>query len=141
MQLKKSTGHAIRIILVLDYQKKATVPEIAKLLNVKVSYVKKLITKLKEEGYVSSKNGYGGGFELAKKLNDITLWDIINSTEETTKINFCLEENHACSQNVVGGCKVRNVFFDIQKELEDGFSKYTFQDILQNEQEKMKIRL
>lgn len=140
MQLKKSTGHAIRIILVLDYKKKATVPEIAKLLNVKVSYVKKLITKLREDGLVSSKNGYGGGFELIKKLKDITLWDIINITEETTKINYCLEENHYCSQATLGGCEVRKVFCDIQKELEAGFSKYTFQDILQNEQENMQVR-
>ena len=53
--------------------------------------------------------------DYAKKTEDISLFDIISSTEVTMKLNRCLEEDGFCSRNATEHCKVHKILLDVQQ--------------------------
>lgn len=131
MQMKKATSYAICIIVGLAQQEqRKTVLELSKILKVKESYIKKIMKKLKDFDYVTSIYGYGGGYELKKASKDITLWDIVCIMEGNIGINYFLDECHHCSGNRKDRCFVRKVYCEMQRDIEEGLSYYTIQDLL-----------
>lgn len=50
-----------------------------------------------------------------EKTEDISLFDIISSTEVTMKLNRCLEEDGFCSRNATEHCKVHKILLDVQQ--------------------------
>ena len=55
-----------------------------------------------------------GGYSLAKSSDEISLYDVISSTEVTMAINKCLETNGVCSRNCIGTCRIRKILFNLQ---------------------------
>lgn len=55
-------------------------------LQLSPSYTKKISRKLVSGGIITSSQGVGGGFTLAKKPGDITLLDVVQSIEGTSRL-------------------------------------------------------
>ena len=88
MQLKITTDYAIRIVYYLACRGEAiTASELAYELKIPESYIPKITKKLKEANIITACEGIKGGYSLAKKIEDISLFDIISSTEVTMKLN------------------------------------------------------
>lgn len=47
--------------------------------GVSVPFLKKIVRSLKAAGLVQSKEGVGGGYTLARKPENIALWDIVSA--------------------------------------------------------------
>ena len=98
MQLKNTTDYAIRIVCHLAmHSETVTTSELASELKVPGSYIPKITKKLKDANIITASEGLKGGYSLAKKPEDISLYDIISATEVTMKINRCLEKDGFCS--------------------------------------------
>jgi DNA-binding IscR family transcriptional regulator len=54
----------------------ATSETIAQMLNTNPVVVRRTMAGLRDQGYVSSEKGHGGGWTLARRLEDITLLDV-----------------------------------------------------------------
>ena len=94
MQLKLTTEYAIRIALYLAEQNGVcTSKEIAEYTQISPNYVLKILRVLAKASLVQNHIGVYGGFSLCKHPRDITLLDIVSSTESTIKISYCLEQN------------------------------------------------
>jgi len=122
-----------------------SIKEISSAERISPEFLEQLFFKLKKAMIISSVRGPGGGFNLAKDLNDITVKDIFDAVGEgldLTPCTSCSEDAPACLdqeeclsydvwkaaadqiqgyfgtlnlQNILDG-KVRN-FFDPQKEI------------------------
>ena len=84
-------------------------------LKIPESYIPKITKKLKEANIITACEGIKGGYSLVKKTEDISLFDIISSTEVTMKLNRCLEEDGFCSRNATEHCKVHKILLDVQQ--------------------------
>lgn len=116
MQLKITTDYAIRIVYYLACRSEViTASELAYELKIPESYIPKITKKLKEANIITACEGIKGGYSLAKKTEDISLFDIISSTEVTMKLNHCLEEDGFCSRNATEHCKVHKILLDVQQ--------------------------
>ena len=116
MQLKITTDYAIRIVYYLACRSEViTASELAYELKIPESYIPKITKKLKEANIITACEGIKGGYSLAKKTEDISLFDIISSTEVTMKLNRCLEEDGFCSRNATELCKVHKILLDVQQ--------------------------
>lgn len=92
MQLNISTDYAIRIVYYLALKgDTATSSEISGQMGVPQSVIATLATPLQKAGLLSTQRGAGGGFTLSRRPEDISLHEIINLMEGTTRINCCLE--------------------------------------------------
>jgi len=70
--------------------------------KISLSYLEQLFGKLRRFGLVESVRGPGGGYYLAKKMDDITVADIILAVDETMDSTQCgglgnCHDEHECT--------------------------------------------
>lgn len=134
MQLKISTDYAIRIVLYLAItQTAATSAEISTQMCIPQSVVATLAMPLQKAGILTTLRGVGGGFALSRRPEDISLHEIINLMEGTTRINCCLESEDACSRNATAICKVHKFYLQEQAKLDKSFQEMTIARLLRDE--------
>lgn len=132
MQLNITTDYAIRIVLYLATVKRlACAAEIAENVGISANYLNRVATMLKKENLILSRNGANGGFLLAKEPKDISLFDIIDIMEGTTRLNRCLEDDHFCSRNAADTCPVRKALCKVQGAVERELAAVSIADLLQ----------
>lgn len=140
MQLIITTDYAIRLVYYLSMEKEMkNTTVIANALGIPASYVQKVVKPLKEAGILEAVEGLQGGYRLAKKSDQITLFDIISATEKTMKINRCLETDAYCSRFAVPTCPVRKVYTVLQRQFEDRLSEITISELLQEKVSKRNV--
>ena len=83
--------HSLFYMVDLPEQKTIGIKEIAKLNGITETYLSKVFAKLRKAGIVRSIAGVNGGYELARKAEDISFWDIIEAIEGTSCFFQCAE--------------------------------------------------
>lgn len=132
MQLNITTDYAIRIMLHLASSGSVLQSrELGRVSNVSQGYVLKIMRQLIEKGFVEQHRGAQGGYSIGMDPKDITLFDIIDTMEPTTKINRCIEDDRFCSRKAVPSCTVHNVYLYVQEQLESIFSSISLKDVLE----------
>lgn len=89
-----------------------------------------LARPLQEAGILTTQRGSGGGFTLCRRPEDISLHEIINLAEGTTRINRCLEADGFCSRNGAPSCPVHKFYAHIQSYLDEAFKEKTIASLL-----------
>ncbi len=119
MQLQITTDYAIRIISYLAQHRNylSNANEMADQLGISYQYFFKVAMRLKEAGLIVSEQGRHGGYRLAKKASDITLYDIVETMEGSICINRCLESNGYCSRNATPICSVHKILALLQNDI------------------------
>ena len=133
MQLKISTDYAIRMTLYLAMLgAAATAVDISKAMGIPRSYIASVAKPLCDVGILCATRGVNGGFALGMPAEAITLKMIVESTEGTTRINRCLEEDHYCSRNGAETCPVRRFYSWVQEGVDEAFGRMTIAMLLQD---------
>lgn len=124
MQLKITTDYAVRIVYYLALRKETvTAAQLSEALKIPESYIPKITKRLKDANIITACEGIKGGYLLSENPENISLFDIISSTEVTMKINRCLEEDGFCSRNATDYCSVHKAFLKVQKIYEDSLGR------------------
>lgn len=100
MQFSIGVEYALHCIFyMVDFPpgKSVGIKELAAYQGVSETYLSKVYTKLRKAGIVKSIPGVNGGYELARKPEEITFWDIIEAVEGSTHLFQCAE----IRQNVI----------------------------------------
>ena len=97
-----------------------TVVSIARKIKAPQSYLAKVIQSLARQGLVVSQKGLNGGFRLAKKPSQISLYDVVSLLEDISRWEGCLMGKSVCSdKNACSAHKnwkvVRNTYVDFLK--------------------------
>lgn len=131
MQLKLTTDYAIRTMLYLAIKGgKTSSGEISEKMQIPQKFLLNILTDLRKAGLVQNFMGVNGGFSLAARPEEISLLQIIEITEGTTKINRCLEEDEYCSRFATVNCPVRKVYVTIQSEIEQMLGSITLASMM-----------
>ena len=131
MQLNITTDYAIRTVLFLAIKKDVvSSSEISAAMKIPQNYILVLTKRLREAGIIDTIRGSNGGFVLKKEPWDISIHDIIQAMEGTTKINRCLEEDHYCSRHAVDTCPVRKNYEKFQTIFEDYMNGITIESLM-----------
>jgi len=128
MKLSTKGRYATRILLCISrLQGDQPVPKkkIAEQEGISTDYIEQIIVPLKNAGLVNSVRGLRGGFRLAKKAAEITVYDILAASEGDINLVGCLAEG--CSNS--DKCVVQRVWQGASNQLRDYFSKITLQEL------------
>jgi len=118
MFLTKECDYAIRVVRALAGMEKKSAKMICEREYIPAPFAYKILNKLEHAGIVCSYRGTLGGYQLAKKLDCITLFDVINAVDENLFINECLQPGHVCPHNTNGSrCSVHQDLERIQNGL------------------------
>ena len=73
----------LHVLIHMDrHVKRATSEEISRMLGTNAVVVRRMMSGLREKGFVTSEKGHGGGWELACGLETITLLDVYRAIGE-----------------------------------------------------------
>lgn len=95
MRLTTKSRYALQAIcdLAMNYAGgPLSIRNISRRQSISTAYLSQIFNKLKKKGLVKSIRGPGGGYLLAKQLDEVNVKDIIQALDEPFLPVFCLDE-------------------------------------------------
>ena len=83
--------HCLLYMVDIPSGKSVGIKDLAAFQGVSETYLSKVYTKLRKSGIVKSIPGVNGGYELARSLESITFWDIVEAVEGSSPLFQCAE--------------------------------------------------
>ena len=129
MLITRRSDYAMRICRVLHDGKVHNVREICQAEEIPKAFAYKILRELEMAGLEKSERGNQGGYYLNRPLSELTLYDVVNITEDDLAILHCMKEE--CNRNPDSmPCKVHQEIERIQNILIDELKKKTIEEIL-----------
>ena len=129
MLITRRSDYAMRICRVLHDGKVHNVREICQAEEIPKAFAYKILRELEMAGLVKSERGNQGGYYLNRPLSELTLYDVVNITEDDLAILHCMKEE--CNRNPDSmPCKVHQEIERIKNILIDELKKKTIEEIL-----------
>ena len=101
--------------------------EISKRQEISLSYLEQLFAKLRRAGLVSSVRGPGGGYQLGKAPEDISMASIINSVNEKTDVTRCGRKG-TCQKGEM--CLTHHLWCDLSDQIHDFLDKISLAELV-----------
>ncbi|WP_210366997.1 Rrf2 family transcriptional regulator [Bacillus sp. REN3] len=117
-------------LLALQPDRMSTSDAVAESAGVHPVRIRKVLSLLRKNGIIKSKEGNGGGFLFALDLDEVTLWDLYKLTSEGSLQPKCPDSNEDC----IVGANMREVLFFIflgaEEHLGEYLKKYSIKEIV-----------
>jgi Rrf2 family protein len=133
MLITKETDYAMRLIRGLSDGKKHTVGMLACSEKVPRQYAYKILKKLEGGRIVVITRGADGGYQLARPLSEMTLYDVMEALGDTPGVAACVgSADYACTwcENHEEACRVKGHLLAIQRQLSDVLKAHSLREIL-----------
>jgi Rrf2 family iron-sulfur cluster assembly transcriptional regulator len=107
----------------------ASLTTLSKEESLSISFLEQLFSKLKQRGLLDSKRGIYGGYSLKKPPREITLFQIIEAIESSTKITRCKKGSGGC---LPGGhvCLTHKLWRELEKINKAILNTITLDDLI-----------
>lgn len=83
--------HSLFYMVELPQGKVIGIKELAAFNGISETYLSKVFTKLRKSGLVRSISGVKGGYELARRSDEISFWDVVEAVEGPSSFFQCAE--------------------------------------------------
>lgn len=120
LQLTMTGEYTVRAMLHLASQPPGTIVQIydiAQQGDIPETFLRKIMQLLTKSSLVLSHRGVGGGIELAKSAEDITLLEVIEAAEGKLALNKCLIHAGFCPRD--SRCAVHLVWVEVQDKMKE----------------------
>lgn len=133
MMISRETDYAVRCVLHLARtpEKIVMISEIASSCEVPRSFLAKILQRLARAGIVRSYRGAGGGFQLVRSVDELSLRDVIEVMQGPIALNACAVDRNHCSRS--SHCVVHPVWVQASAGVERILAKQTFRKLLREE--------
>jgi len=105
--------------------------QLATELSIPKSFLAKILQSLAKQGILESRKGAHGGFILAKKVEEISVNEIIFAAEGKTPAVFdCSQHIESCPNGMIGTCAISPFLIKFQTKIDDFLDDLMLTDIL-----------
>ena len=129
----KACEYGIRALTVIaeagKEDRKIGIKELCKLANTPESFTAKILQNLVKRDIINSQKGPAGGFYISKKLDKISLYDIVEAIDGKGIFNQCGLGLSAC--NAKKPCPLHYKFEVVRNELNAMCKDNTLQDLVE----------
>ncbi len=108
--------------------------EISERQLISLSYLEQLFAKLRKNGLVKSTRGPGGGYSIARELNQISVSEIIGAVNESVDATNCGGKGN-CHGND-GRCLTHDLWEGLSRQIDEFLGGITLQDLINQKIEK-----
>lgn len=132
MKLNTTTEYALRILIYMAKKPDELfhTKEISETLNISYKYMTKIITLLSNNQIISSKKGKYGGIILNKKVNEITVKDILTIMNDLDD-DKCILGLGLCNEK--NKCSMHEVWMESKSSIIHTFSQTTLESLAKNQ--------
>jgi len=137
VQLKKYTDYGLRVLIYLAAKQEArlvTIDELSRTFNAPRNHLNKVIHQLGKEGFIETRRGKNGGFQLGMKAEDIRLDRLIRTLEGDEFWIDC--HNPECS--IFPVCELKRIINEGKEVFYRHLSEYTVASLV-SQPEKIRI--
>jgi Rrf2 family nitric oxide-sensitive transcriptional repressor len=137
MKLTAFTDYSLRVLIYLGTQpeRRATIAEIARAFGISEHHLVKVVHFLGKQGWLANVRGKGGGMQLARPAERISIADVVRDCEGDARVAECFGEarEHGCA--IAGSCKLRGVLADAVAAFYAVLARYSLADLVRNRDE------
>lgn len=132
MHLTLEADYAVRIVYCLAKNGiRMDAKKIAEKTCVTLRFSLKILRNLVAAGLIKSFKGTQGGYELAKKPEEITLREVIEAVEGRYMFSRCLGESYECSRtDETSACPFCRVYEEISQDVRKKLESVTMASFL-----------
>ena len=117
-----------------------TIPEIADAEKLSPPYVGKLLSLLRQAGFISSVRGRTGGYHLTRPAAEMRLGEVMRALSEPLFEEPAYCERHASPENGgtcvhSDGCSLRVIWQTLEQWMRHFLDQVTLADLLQNQEQ------
>jgi Rrf2 family protein len=101
MQLTRAADYGIRVMIhmaTLPASERALLPALARATSAPQSFLSKVLQALCRAGFIASRRGQTGGFELLPAGRKASLSKVIEAIEGPINLNLCLHSGSTCKR-------------------------------------------
>jgi len=126
LKVSRLTDYATAVVLFLQKDNSSQSSEsIAFGVGLEVPTVSKVLKLLTKANILSSIRGVNGGYQLAKDIAEISLYDVIAAIEGDTAITECTKTDSLCAQE--DGCDTRSGWQQVNNDIKNILVNMTIQ--------------
>lgn len=108
MRLALQTDYSLRTLMFLAARpERQTIKAVSEFFQISQTHVGKVVNQLSRLGYVRSIRGIGGGLELARPADDISIGEVVRAIEGNLHLLECIGMEDVCV--IQRHCKLRTV--------------------------------
>ncbi|MGD0098190.1 MAG: Rrf2 family transcriptional regulator [Terracidiphilus sp.] len=101
MQLTRAADYAVRVMIhlaTLPAQERALLPALAAATGAPKSFLSKVLQALCRAGFIVSRRGQAGGFEILESGRNASIRTVIEAIEGPICLNLCLATGVSCNR-------------------------------------------
>jgi Rrf2 family iron-sulfur cluster assembly transcriptional regulator len=125
MKITKRTLYAIRALVVIAKSGEISINEISEKTKISRKFLEQIFIDLKKAKIITSKRGIYGGYKIAKKPENISIHDIMQSVGEEIEIAPCLNEEDCATP-----CEAKDVLVTTHKKFLEYTENVTLKDMI-----------
>lgn len=142
MRISKKAEYALRAMVALARKPTGTtslIEEISEGERIPVKFLEQILLELRRADMLRSRRGVGGGYQLNRKAQEISLGEILRVIDGTFEPLSCTPGDterfgrQPCECGTIGGCGLGKVFCDLQKQVNSFLSRTTIADVVAQE--------
>ena len=128
-----------------------TLASISERQGISLSYLEQLFGKLRRHGIVESVRGPGGGYNMGKTLQCISVAEIIAAVDEPLDATMCGGEKDCHEQGRVGGglldnkqkgqCMTHELWANLNKKMQEYLGSVSLGDLVRQQREREAARV
>ncbi len=106
--------------------------------EISLSYLEQLFSKLRRHEIVESVRGPGGGYQLARKANKVTVADIIIAVDEPLDATQCGSKGncHGSDHSAGTQCMTHELWANLNTKMVDYLDSVSLQDLVDQQRKK-----
>lgn len=127
--LSNTSRYAIRALIYLaiytDDKKKVGIKKISDDLDIPSPFLGKILQTLAKQKVLISTKGPNGGFGIAEKMKNISLYDIIKIIDGDDLFDRCLISSKTCTELTGNPCAIHEHYKSIRESMTKMFQEHT----------------
>ena len=144
MKLSTKARYGLRAFIdlaIYSEEEPVSLSSIAKRQDISVSYLEKLMGKLKQAGLVVSARGATGGYTLARAVDSYSVGEVLRAVEEELIAVDCAAINGKADNHCVGSkkCLSRVVWQRINDSINETIDNINIGDLLEENRKKEEV--
>ena len=139
MRLTRFTDYSLRVLIYLgqNTQNRVTITQISEAYDISKNHLMKVVSNLTRLKIVSAQRGPGGGIQLNRMPEDISLNDIIRNTEKHLHDTDC--EIHIDRHDATADTRLKSYLRSAMQAYLDALGRFTLADVLDPQAEVVKL--
>jgi Rrf2 family protein len=139
MKISTQSRYGLRALFDIAYHSaglSTQVKDISARQAISPRYIEQIFQKLKKAGIIQSVRGPSGGYYLARKLDEVSVGDVVRATEGNIRLVHCagLKKGPSAACDRMDQCVVRTVWSEASDRMMAYLDSVTLEDLCKQAQ-------